>query len=117
MEEGDRRAWQHALDTGLAADLLSDEEKRNITLIQLYTAQKIDGRKSVPETELNALLEWCEMARVNHEVVANILAGAMYVRMVKGTPQFELSPKGRQLAIEGAEKLGLPLSDEEKKAP
>jgi hypothetical protein len=115
QNEGDRRAWQHAIESGAFGSILSDDEKEKLVLFQCYTAQTLDGAASVEEADLIALLEWAERAKLNATLVQNIVNGEVFVRMKAGDadPTFQLSPKGEAVAKESAQSMGLPIADDE----
>src|SRR4051812_6838153 len=113
MEEGDRKAWQHALANDLG-QLLSDDEIRRLTVLLLYTRESKDGDTGgVPEADVTALLEWATDVRMSSGLLDALLAGNLYVRMRVGDkePTFALTPRGEAAAREAAERAGLPVPD------
>jgi hypothetical protein len=114
MEEGDKRAWQHAIESGALGTSLTPEESENLVLIQCYTAQKIDGKDSTSEADMLALLEWASGVRTSAGCLDGVVNGDLFVRMGAGDaePTFQLSPKGEASARETARGMGLPVADD-----
>jgi hypothetical protein len=82
-EEGDVRAWRHAMSN--MGPLLDDADQR-----------KIAGAVKVGITgeELTVLLDWAEQVRMDDAILENVLNGSFRVGVENGEPVFSLSPHG-----------------------
>ena len=114
-ESGDQRAWRHAIDSGRLAPLSNDELQR-IALNAIYTATEIDRRDGCPESEIEAICEWAQKARLQGDMVAAVLDNNVFIRWKDGDVLFSLSPKGRDEGRRHAEQLGLPVADDDDRA-
>jgi CRISPR/Cas system-associated endonuclease Cas1 len=114
MDDGDKRAWDHAIASGRLS-MLDDAEVERLALVLVYTRTAKDGEESVPEADIDALLDWAQGVRVASGLLDALLSGGAYVRMKagQGEPTFSLTPRGEEEAKDVARRMGLPVADDE----
>lgn len=108
-DEGDRRAWMHALQT--EPPLISDDEQR-VLILSLLHCRQLRGAGPTTEAECLQVVQWATNARTDEGLLANVLAGYVLVDVIDGDVRFMLTDKGRTaakpLVDEVARQRGLP---------
>jgi hypothetical protein len=110
IEEGDRRAWLHAMRT--RDPLLTDEEREMLVLAFLYGRYKRSAGGAT-EAEIAKVLEWAQGVRVDEGLLEGVLTKRLLPDLDEdGELRFRLTPlgmaEGKRSSDEFAARHGLP---------